>query len=97
MQGKDIEEYEFLVMKQDPELLEKMYAADAIEDRWQQREAWRKLAGRIAQITIRIRATSKFNPDHYGKPYHNYWLLHDSYYKTETGILIQPQDTIYTR
>ncbi|MGI5920220.1 MAG: CRISPR-associated helicase Cas3' [Syntrophomonadaceae bacterium] len=93
LRGKDIEEYEFLVIKQDPGLLEEMQSADAIENRWQQREAWRKLAGRIAQITIRIRATSKFHPGWYGEPYHNYWLLYDSYYETETGILIQPQDT----
>jgi CRISPR-associated endonuclease/helicase Cas3 len=93
LRGKEIEEYEFLVIKQDPGLLEEMQAADAIENRWQQREAWRKLAGRIAQITIRIRATSKFHPGWYGEPYHNYWLLCDSYYETETGIVIQPQDT----
>jgi hypothetical protein len=45
-----------------------MQAADAIENRWQQREAWRKLAGRIAQITIRIRSTSKFHPVGMGNP-----------------------------
>jgi CRISPR-associated endonuclease/helicase Cas3 len=93
LRGKDIGEHEFLVIKQDPGLLEEMQAADAIENRWQQREAWRKLAGRIAQITIRIRSTSKFHPGWYGEPYHNYWLLYDSYYETETGIEIQPQDT----
>ncbi|GEM_PF-434419 len=92
LRGKDVEEYEFLVIKQDPGLLEDMYAADAIENRWQQREAWRKLAGRIAQITIRIRATKKFHPGWYGEPYHNYWLLYDPYYETETGMVIKAQD-----
>lgn len=93
LRGKDVEEYEFLVIKQDLGLLAEMQAADAIENRWQQREAWRKLAGRIAQITIRVRASNKFHPGWYGEPYHNFWLLYDSCYETETGMVIQPQDT----
>ncbi|NLZ52029.1 MAG: CRISPR-associated helicase Cas3', partial [Thermoanaerobacteraceae bacterium] len=89
LRGKNIEEHQFLVLKQDPELLEAMEEADSLEDRWARREAWRKLAGRIAQITVRIRSRKGFHPGWYGEPYHNYWLLNDEFYETERGILVE--------
>jgi len=92
LRGKDQEEHEFIVIKQDPELKLAMEEADRTEDRWDRLENWRKLAGRIAAITIRVRAKKGFNPQWYGEPMHNYWLLRDEYYKSETGIEIKHQD-----
>lgn len=91
LRGKNVKEHQFLVLKQDPELLEAMEQADSLEGRWARREAWRKLAGRLAQVSVRIRSQKCFHPGWYGEPYHNYWLLNDRFYETEKGILIQSE------
>ncbi|QTA80758.1 Putative CRISPR-associated helicase Cas3 [Desulfonema limicola] len=85
-------QHTFLVIEQDRELLNKMKQIKDIEDRWKRRDAWRKLAGRIASISVSIFARYGFKPEEIASNQMGQWILHDGYYDSESGLKI---DSIY--
>lgn len=88
LRGKTHEKYTFLVLEQDPELKNMMTKTNIIEDRWQRREAWRSIAGRIANISVSIYSKSGFDPRYIAKEYLGHWILKDGYYSTDRGLVI---------
>lgn len=91
LRGEDREKDDILVRAQDLELKNDMQAAASVEDRWKRREAWRKLAGRIAKVTISIYANRKFAPESIASEWYGHWLLNEGYYDSERGLTL-PQD-----
>jgi len=89
LRGKDREQYSFLVIEQDPLLKKAMAAANSIDDRWNRREAWRKLSGRIAGITVNLYARSGFAPEEIATNFLGHWILRDGYYNPERGIILE--------
>ncbi|MEA3313645.1 MAG: CRISPR-associated helicase Cas3' [Caldisericota bacterium] len=88
LRGKEREKYTFLVLKQDPELKEAMVKANEIQDRWKRREAWRALSGRIAKISVNLYTKLGFDPQDIATEYLGQWILQDSFYFTERGLVL---------
>jgi CRISPR-associated endonuclease/helicase Cas3 len=89
LRGKDREQYSFLVIEQDHFLKKAMTEANSIDDRWKRREAWRKLSGRSAEITVNLYARSGFSPNEIASDFLGHWLLRDGYYDSERGIMLE--------
>lgn len=89
LRGKYREQYSFLVIEQDPLLKKAMAEANSIDDRWNRREAWRKLSGRIAGITVNLYARSGFAPEEIATNFLGHWILRDGYYDSERGIMLE--------
>lgn len=96
LRGKDRIQYMFLVLDQDPELKEDMASAQAIQDRWERREAWRKLAGRLARISIQVWARPGFHPNQIGNPcYGDTWSLRAGYYTPKRGLNMEGSTLVF--
>ena len=86
LRGKQQKSEEFLVIEQDPALLDDMRVAKEIEDRWERRKKWRKLAGRIANISVSVLARPDFKPEHIADRMCFHWVLKAGYYDSERGL-----------
>ncbi len=91
LRGEDTEKDSFLILEQDPSLKNDMLATARIEDRWKRREAWRKLAGRIAKVTVSIYANREFTPESIASEWCGQWILNEGYYDSERGLTL-PQE-----
>ncbi len=89
LRGKEREQYTFLVIEQDPGLKEAMVDANRIDDRWKRREAWRKLAGRIAEVSVNVFAQRAFSPQEIATEFLGHWVLRKGYYDSEGGIMLE--------
>lgn len=96
LRGKDKEAYDFVVLTQDPGLKGAMQEAQSITDRWKRREAWRRLAGRIANITVRVWARPDFNPHSIANPlFGELWEVRDGYYTSRRGLDLAGQTLVF--
>lgn len=93
LRGKNREEYTFLVSEQDPDLKAAMATAQKIGNRWERREAWRKLAARIARVSVTVYANRGFEPSDIAIQYLGHWILRDGFYKTGKGLVIDNKAT----
>jgi CRISPR-associated endonuclease/helicase Cas3 len=66
-----------------------MAKANSMEDRWKRREAWRRLAGRIARVSVSIFATFNFDPRQIADDYLGHWVLREGYYSADRGLLTE--------
>lgn len=89
LRGKKHRQHTFLVIEEDPSLQEEMAKANSIADRWKRREAWRKLAGRIAMVSVSIYANPHFQPQQIANEYLGHWLLREGYYSSDRGLLVE--------
>ena len=94
LRGKEKKQHTFLAIQQDPSLKEEMDTAGSVTDRWRRRETWRKLAGRIAMISVNIYARPGFHPQRIADEYHGHWLLREGYYSGERGLLVEGEAMI---
>lgn len=88
LRGEEKEQLVFLVLEQDPGLRREMEAASKVEDRWQRREAWRKLAGRIARVSVSIYAKRGFHQEDIASHWHGHWILKEGYYDSRRGLIL---------
>ncbi len=91
LRGKQRRKYSFLVIEHDPELKDAMADTVCIDDRWERREAWRKLAGRIARISVEIYARSGFCPKDIAEKFAGLWILKSGYYSFDRGIMLDKE------
>jgi CRISPR-associated endonuclease/helicase Cas3 len=89
LRGPDREQYTFLVMDQDPRIREAMIDAEEIDDRWERREAWRKLSGRIARISVSLYARAGFRPEEIATRFLRHWVLRDGFYDADRGVTLE--------
>lgn len=94
LRGKEKKQHTFLVIDQDQSLKEDMAKADQEDDRWKRREAWRKIAGRIAMVSVNIYARPQFNPKQIANEYLGHWLLREGYYASNRGLLVEGEAMI---
>lgn len=94
LRGKEKRQHTFLVIQQDPQLKEDMARANSEIDRWKRREAWRKLAGRIARISVSIYARPGFHPQRIADDHLGHWILREGYYSSERGLLVEGEAMI---
>lgn len=96
LRGKERQQFTFLVSKEDPDLLEDLAQASQLEERWERREAWRALAGRIAMVSIHVFAKPGFSPrqiadEHPG----DLWILRSGYYAAAGGLNVEGETMIF--
>ena len=94
LRGEQREQYTFLVLEQDLKLEEDMQAVTDIENRWERREAWKKLAGRMAMVAVNVYVNDRkdFSPGWIADPapfLDNYWLVREGAYSTSRGLQIE--------
>lgn len=94
LRGKEKRQHTFLVIRQDSSLKEDMAVANNVGDRWERREAWRKLAGRIAMVSVSIYARQFFQPQQIANEYLGHWLLREGYYSSDRGLLVEGESMI---
>lgn len=94
LRGREKRQYTFLVIQQDPRLKEDMARANGGTDRWKRREAWRRLAGRMARISVSIYARPGFHPSQIADEYLGHWILREGYYSSERGLLVEGETRI---
>lgn len=92
LRGKSREQYSFLVLEQDPDLEPAMKEADAVPERWKRREAWRRLSGRMAQVSVSLYARAGFRPESIANQFLGHWILRKGHYDPNCGISIENQD-----
>lgn len=88
LRGEEKEQVELLVLEQDPALKEEMEVASRVENRWQRREAWRRLAGRIARISVSVYAKRGFRPEDIANHWKGHWILREGYYDARRGLTL---------
>jgi len=94
LRGKEKMQHTFLVIQQDLSLKEDMARANSEVDRWKRREAWRKLAGRIALVSVSVYARPGFRPQRIADEYLGHWILREGYYSSERGLLVEGETMI---
>jgi CRISPR-associated endonuclease/helicase Cas3 len=95
LRGKEKLEYTFLVISEDRELKKDMEKVSKIEDQWIRREGWRKLAGRIAMVSVSIFAKVGFRPESIAEEYKGHWILRNGYYSKDCGLMIEGEPLIF--
>lgn len=88
LRGEENEQLVFLVLEQDPSLRGEMEAASKVENRWQRREAWRKLAGRIARVSVSIYAKKGCHQEDIASHWHGHWILNKGHYDSRCGLTL---------
>jgi CRISPR-associated endonuclease/helicase Cas3 len=95
LRGKEKLQHTFLVIEQDPELKSEMEKTSQIQDRWERRESWRRLAARIASISVSVFARPDFKPQQIANEFmRDLWLLRPGYYSRECGLNIKGETLI---
>lgn len=97
LRGKEKQEYSFLVLKQDPKLLEIIGEIMQVKDVWERREAWRKISGRLAMVSVSIFAKRGFHPSKIAYEFRDntgLWILKEGYYASDRGLIIEGETMI---
>lgn len=100
LRGEQDRQVQLIVIERDGEDLKgAIEAALAIQDRWDRRRALRKLSGRIAMVTVSVRARGEWHPAHIAEPLgrydpgdplmHPWWIVHPDNYDPVTGLLLE--------
>ena len=93
LRGDEIEKYEFCLLGRNPELKQKIQVIVKIHDRWERREAWKRIAGEIAKLTVSVIAYSGFDPQDVANSFCGLWDLNLDYYDDDVGINIPVDNT----
>ncbi len=82
------EQMEFIVSKLDPDLREAISNIQTIADRWERREAWRRISGRIALVSVNLYLRRGFEPTDIADQFCGQWFLRDDHYDPHKGLII---------
>ena len=88
LRGQKGRQVAFVVIEQESELEGKLIAASQIADRWDKRREIRKLASRLALITVSVYANSEIDPENFATldATGNFMLLKPGFYDQNRGI-----------
>lgn len=102
LRGEQAGQVQLIVPERDEEgeLEEAIRAALALPDRWERRRALRRLAGRIARVTVTVWAKPGFDPGRLADPLepryaranpleYPWWMVRPERYDPERGILLE--------
>jgi len=92
LRGKQIKKYEFYLMDKDPSLMEIIKDIQEKEDRWERRSAWKRISGRLAQISISVLAKRNFIPEEVAEDFNGIWILNPIYYHEKIGFHFTDED-----
>lgn len=98
LRGEQDNQMQLIVAGRDEDDLEDaIRSALDVEDRWDRRRALRKLAGRIAMVSVSVRVREDWRPEQVANPLgtyydsskpfeHPWWIVHPDKYDLETGL-----------
>ena len=92
LRGDQEQQVSFVVGKLDPTLQSEVEAAFRLRDRWDRRRKLRRLASRLALVTVSARKSKHYTPSDIADPLPegsddpSFWFLHDDAYDEETGL-----------
>jgi CRISPR-associated endonuclease/helicase Cas3 len=94
LRGKERPKVSFVVVERYAALRPDLEKAQQVEDRWERRRAFRRLAARIARLTVSVYLREGLDPARYGDPFPTgakddaawFWLLNSGHYTTERGL-----------
>jgi CRISPR-associated endonuclease/helicase Cas3 len=100
LRGEQDQQVQLIVAERDEDDLKgAIEAALAIEDRWDRRRALRKLAGRIARVSVNVRARDEWHPTDVADPLdrydsdkpleHPWWIVRPGHYDPRTGLSLE--------
>jgi len=100
LRGEQDNQVQLIVAERDDDGLKGVIeAALAVEDRWDRRRALRKLAGRIARVSVNVRARGKWHPTDVADPLgrydsdkpleHPWWIVRPGHYDPRTGLSLE--------
>lgn len=100
LRGEQDQQVQLIVAERDDgDLKGAIEAALAVQDRWERRRALRSLAGRIALVTVSVRARGEWHPAHIAEPLgrydpshplsHSWWIVHPENYDPGIGLLLE--------
>ncbi len=98
LRGKEKQQHTFLVIEQDPELYQDICGIMQIKDVWDRREAWRKVAGRMAMTSVSIFSWPDFHPRQIAdelKQDTDIWILREGYYSPDKGLVVEGEPRIW--
>ena len=93
LRGEEKEQHNFLVIEQDPQLRREIEMAFEMDNHWQRRETLRKLAGRIAKISVSIYAKRGFEPEEIAENWYGLYLLKKNYYDSSRGLTLPTDES----
>ncbi len=94
LRGEERPRVAFVVIEKEPALRGELEAAQRHADRWERRRAFRRLAARLARLTVSVYLRKGFEPSRYGEPFPPgksdedawFWLLKPGLYTAERGL-----------
>jgi CRISPR-associated endonuclease/helicase Cas3 len=100
LRGEQDTQVQLIVAERDGDDLEgAIEVALAVEDRWDRRRALRKLAGRIARVTVSVRVRGEWRPEDVANPLgrydpskpleHPWWIVRTGNYDPKTGLKLE--------
>ncbi len=100
LRGEQDQQVQLIVAERDDnDLKGAIEDALAVEDRWERRRALRKLAGRIARVSISVRIRGEWHPTDVADPLgrydsdraleHPWWIVRSGHYDPETGLILE--------
>jgi CRISPR-associated endonuclease/helicase Cas3 len=100
LRGEQDRQVQLIVAERDDDdLTSAIEAALAVEDRWDRRRALRKLAGRIARVSVSVRIRGEWHPEDVTNPIgrydsnkpleHPWWIVRPDNYNPETGLRLE--------
>jgi CRISPR-associated endonuclease/helicase Cas3 len=100
LRGEQDAQVQLIVAQRDADDLKgAIEAALAVEDRWDRRRALRKLAGRIARVSVSVRVKGEWHPTDVADPLgrydsdkpleHPWWIVRRTNYNPETGLRLE--------
>ncbi|WP_238446311.1 CRISPR-associated helicase Cas3' [Desulforamulus ruminis] len=98
LRGKEKQQYTFLVIEQDPTLYQDMCEIMEIKNIWERREAWRRVAGRMAMVSVNVFVKPGFYPQQIAYEFKintGLWILKDGYYSDDKGLVVEGETMIF--
>ena len=94
LRGPDVKQESFLVAEQDERLIDDLGRVALIADRWARRLEYRKLAARIARVSVSVYARREFDPSRFADrdPMGFHWVLRPGFYKPGRGLDLRLPD-----
>ncbi len=100
LRGERVGQVQLIVVERDDgDLRADIEEALEIQDRWERRRALRKLAGRIAQVTVSVWAREGWRPEEIAEPLgrynsnkpleHPWWIVYPGNYDPEKGLKLE--------
>lgn len=93
LRGKALNKIDLIVLRYHPELEEEVKKINDMSDRWERREAWRRLSGELNEISISVYNRPGAREDDISDDFYGMRQILDMYYDDEIGFTHPEEDS----